>query len=344
MLLPSDRFVNHILEGDCTALLPTLPDGSVDTVITSPPYFHLRTYNNRSELGREDDLTGYVASLLTVFRECVRVIKPTGVIVFNLGDKYLNGSLQLLPYRFALDALAEPEVRLINTVAWTKPNPAPRKDPRKLMAGWEPFFLFAKSADHYFDKSAYRRDARPDGRRGKNLGQSYHKLIDESPHLTDAEKAAARKELLAAIQDVRDGTLKVFQLKLRGHHALTFGGQDGGWNRRIINDGFALIRFSGEPHKLDYIDCAVECLPGNSHPAMFPVALIEELIELTTPPDGIVLDPFHGSGTTSVAAITRGRQYVGIEIDPVYHQASLERVARCRDAKQTPQDDIIGWI
>lgn len=70
---------------------------------------------------------------------------------------------------------------------------------------------------------------------------------------------------------------------------------------------------------------------GNSsqiHPNEKPVALLEYLIEATTEPGAVILDPFAGSGSTLVAAAKTGRRYIGIEIDPGYSQIAADRVAK----------------
>jgi site-specific DNA-methyltransferase (adenine-specific) len=65
----------------------------------------------------------------------------------------------------------------------------------------------------------------------------------------------------------------------------------------------------------------------NHHPTVKPVALMRYLVRLVTPPDGVVLDPFTGSGTTGVAARCEGRQFVGIEQSPDYVRISNARIA-----------------
>ncbi|MEO1721006.1 MAG: site-specific DNA-methyltransferase [Pseudomonadota bacterium] len=67
---------------------------------------------------------------------------------------------------------------------------------------------------------------------------------------------------------------------------------------------------------------------GNNHPTVKPVALMAWLVRLVTPRDGVVLDPFMGSGTTALAAIQEGRPFVGIERDPDFFDLSVERVRR----------------
>src|SRR4249919_3622544 len=71
-----------------------LPDNSVDLVVTSPPYFALRSYQDGGEhyagqIGSEPTPAEFVAALLEVTAECVRVLKPSGSLWVNLGDKYV---------------------------------------------------------------------------------------------------------------------------------------------------------------------------------------------------------------------------------------------------------------
>lgn len=69
------------------------------------------------------------------------------------------------------------------------------------------------------------------------------------------------------------------------------------------------------------------CHSGVSgHPAEKPVPLLKELIELTSKPEGVVLDPFAGSGSTGVAALQTGRRFIGIEGDDKWHPKAVERV------------------
>ena len=122
---------NTIIIGDNVQILKQLEDECVDLVITSPPYYQQRNYEN-GQFGIGNELTekDYLKNLLKVFKECVRVTKKTGSIVFNLGDKYLNGGLALLPYKFAIEAKENNDVFLINQLTWAKLNPTPRQEKR----------------------------------------------------------------------------------------------------------------------------------------------------------------------------------------------------------------------
>lgn len=73
---------------DVRETLRTLPEASVHTVCTSPPYFGLRDYGHPGQIGLEPTPEGYVAELVGVFREVRRVLRPDGTLWVNLGDSY----------------------------------------------------------------------------------------------------------------------------------------------------------------------------------------------------------------------------------------------------------------
>ena len=144
---------NKIYNDDCLKVLKTIPDESIDLVITSPPYFQQRDYGNIG-IGNEDTVEEYIENLILIFKECVRVTKNTGSVVFNVGDKYKNGNLLLVPYRFAIQAQSIKNVKLINEITWAKLNPAPKQDPKNSQLQ-KNRFLFVKSNDYYFDKDSF---------------------------------------------------------------------------------------------------------------------------------------------------------------------------------------------
>ncbi len=320
------NMTNTLITGDNITVLRGIPAQSVDCVITSPPYYLQREYSSdaaEGSIGNETSEQDYLANVLNVFRECVRITKPTGAIVFNLGDKYLDGSLALLPYKFAIQALEVSNVKLINNITWTKLNPTPRQDKRKLVQSTEPFFLFVKDASrYYFDQDAFMEhlDLLKAGNRAKptnGLGKRYFDLIDESD-LAPEEKSNARRELTSVIEEVKTGAIEGFRMKIRGLHAQPFGGQEGGRKIHIDRDGFTVIRILGKTMKKDVIESPVEAIKGNLHPAVYPLYVVQQLIKLLCPEDGMVLDPFCGSGTTCLAAKMLGRNYIGIDISPEY--------------------------
>lgn len=318
--------LNNVLCGDCVKELRALPANSIDLAITSPPYFQQRDYAGKG-VGNEDKPDDYIESLLTAFAEVLRVVKPTGSIVYNLGDKYQKSSLLLMPYRFALAVSDHFPVLLINNITWVKRNPTPRQYKRRLVSATEPFFHFAKTSDYYYNRKEFH-----EGKKGQNyslvadtqprktstkMGESYRDLLASSS-LTPEQKKAGLEALDKTIEDVKRGRIHSFRMKIRGIHAPAFGGQEGGRKNQMENNGFTIIRIMGEPMKRDILDSAVESGNGSGHPAVFPTGIVRELVQMLSPPNGVVLDPYAGSGATLVAAKQEGRNFIGIDINAQY--------------------------
>ena len=318
--------LDQILCGDNLELIRELPDCSVQLVITSPPYFQQRDYG--AGMGNEERLEEYLENLLRLFRECVRVVRDDGSLVFNLGDKYENSSLLLVPYRFAIGATETGLVRLVNDVTWVKKNPTPRQFRRRLVSSTEPFFHFVKTEDYFYNPDAFMANEHVPQKsrtRGTNVGQKYFDLIDQSD-LSEDEKRNARLALEAAIQEVHRGEIAGLRMKIRGIHAEAFGGQDGGRKIQIEKNGFTIIRLRGNKLKRDVIETSVESIKGIKHPAIYPVKIVEEFLHLLTRPGDVVLDPFIGSGSTAVACRKLGRHFIGYDINPEYGEYARRRV------------------
>ena len=320
--------IDQILCGDNLELIQKLPDCSIQLIITSPPYFQQRDYGGG--MGNETEVSEYIDKLLCLFRECVRVVKDDGSIVFNVGDKYMDSNLLLVPYRFALAATETGLVKLVNEITWVKRNPTPRQFRRRLVSSTEPFFHFAKSNNYYYDLNAFlaqeRSPKQSTKRDSTKLGQRYFELIAES-ELSKTEKIAARKELTEVIQEVLQGQIHDFRMKIRGIHAEPFGGQIGGRTLQLKNKGFTIIRMHGNKLKRDVIETSVAAVKGNKHPAIYPVEVIEEFLHLLTPSGSLVLDPFMGSGSTAVACKKLDRHYIGYDINAEYCKDAQQRVS-----------------
>lgn len=84
----------QILVGDCRTTLASLPDESVDCVVTSPPYYEQRDYGHDDQIGLEKTPAEYVQEMVVVFREVRRALKDDGAVWLNLGDSYYSGNGQ----------------------------------------------------------------------------------------------------------------------------------------------------------------------------------------------------------------------------------------------------------
>ena len=94
-LLEDNKRYNFIL-GDCLSVLKNMDDESVNCIITSPPYWGMRAYDNeedKHEIGNEKKFDDYVSNLTAVFSEAKRVLKKDGSFWLNIGDRYVNKAL-----------------------------------------------------------------------------------------------------------------------------------------------------------------------------------------------------------------------------------------------------------
>ncbi len=328
------EYVNKVHCGDSLEVLKKLPDNCIDLVITSPPYFQQRDYGNIG-IGNEKSVEEYIFNLKQIFNECVRVTKNTGSIVFNIGDKYIDGNLLLVPYRFAIDVQNEKKVKLINEITWVKVNPSPKQDPKKLVSSKEPFFVFAKSNNYYFNKEDFLdyKDKFLNGngkKAGNDIGKKYFELIEKS-NLSKEEKEQARKELSEIIMEVKRGKIESFRMKIRDMHALPYGGQAGGRLTQIQKKGFTFIKIYGNSIRRDIIESTVETIKGTGHPAIYPEFVVQEIMRLLSKENDVILDPFLGSGTTALVAKRLKRNYIGIEIYDEYVKYAEDRLQKINE-------------
>jgi len=129
------------------------------------------------------------------------------------------------------------------------------------------------------------------------------------------------------IEEVRNGEIQGFRMKIRGIHSEPFGGQEGGRKIQLDKNGFTIIRIYGNPLKKDVIATPVESLKNCPHPAIYPVKIVDEFIKLLTQKGDIVLDPFVGSGSTAVAAFQNERAYIGFDISEEYCLYAQKRLS-----------------
>ena len=316
--------LGQLLCTDNLEAIKSLPNGSIHLVVTSPPYFQQRDYGydyGAAGIGSEPSLQEYLERLLCLFRECVRVTASDGSIVFNLGDKYQDGNLLLVPYRFAIAATETGLVKLVNAISWVKQNPTPRQFQRRLVSSVEPFFHFVKSEGYFYDINAFLSEPEVTPKKANAvtpaLGRKYFDLLAQSD-LTPQQKSLGQMALLKVIEEVKSGEIAGFRMKIRGIHAEAFGGQEGGRKIQMERQGFTVIRLMGNKMKRDVIETPVETIKGGKHPAIYPVRVVAELLRLLTRPGDVVLDPFMGSGSTAVACKMLGRHYIGYDINPLY--------------------------
>lgn len=280
-----ESFENKIICGDSREVLRTLPESSVDMIICSPPYFRQRDYGTNTQIGAEPKPDDYVTELLKVFELSYRVIKPTGTLWLNLGDKYLQGRLLGMPWRVALALQDKQGWILRSDIIWHKSNAMPSSVSTRPTTDHEYLFLFSKDSDYFYDADAIRE-----------------------PHVTFTENSK-----------MRGG---------RRHLGKRNGTPEQGKNQG--NSNLHTARWDQAFHPLGRNRRTVWTLPLSKFPeahfAVFPEKLVELCILAGCPANGIVLDPFIGSGTTAVVAKRLNRSYIGVDLSPEYCDMARSRV------------------
>ena len=314
---------SRVLIGDCREQLAELPEESVHTVVTSPPYWGLRDYGAEDQVGLEDTPEAFVEAMVEVFRAVRRVLRSDGTAWVNLGDTYCGGrsgasgssavvssrnhaaavaayeaaggkthraapglkpkDLIGIPWRVAF-ALQADGWWLRSEVIWHKPNPQPENVRDRPSRAHEHLFLLSKSRRYYYDADAIRTPLKP-------------KTLTAYGTRRRSKGTDGRSRVRAHV--ATDNPVRKPRLGEDGEPA--------GANKRTVWT-VAQTPYAG------------------AHFATFPAELVEPCILAGAPPDGVVLDPFAGTGTTLEVALRLGRRAVGIEVQPEYEPLIAERL------------------
>ena len=297
--------------------LKTLADNSVDTCVTSPPYYGLRDYGESGQIGMEKSPQEYIENLTAIFMEVRRVLKPTGTLWVNIGDSYAGsgkGPMSLavagngknstlyeknskvhevpktwdgikpkdmigIPWMLAFSLRANGWY-LRSDIIWHKTNCLPESVKDRPTKCYEHIFLFAKERKYYYDYEAIQEPLKQISKERYKRGRSDHSK---------------------------------------------YTGQELHQNINRQRDDFSLFNQEFK-RKRDVWEVSTNTFRMNEHFAMYPEKLIEPCILAGSAKGGIVLDPFFGSGTTGVVAKKHGREYIGIDINPKYCELAEKRI------------------
>lgn len=327
------------IEGDCLSVLKQIDSETINCVITSPPYWGMRIYDNDSnsnEIGNENQFEDYLKSLLSVFREVQRILTKDGSFWLNLGDRYVNKCLYGMPWRVAI-ALINDGWTLRNDVIWHQLKGTQScKD--RLRDSYEHIFHFVKSKKYFYDADEIRiKPSKLPSITGDTTvsstgvsGKKYRKLIRESTELSDVEKENAEKALDEVLAEVRIGLVNDFRMTIRGAQRAWHSDNEkiSGRAKELINRGYYIMKIHAKGHLPNDIWNIVteDTWRNDSHCAVYPEELVKIPILATCPKNGIVLDPFSGTGTTVSAAYKLGRRGIGIDLSPKYITISQNRL------------------
>ena len=127
-----------------------LKDECIQCVVTSPPYFNLRRYEGSDEnsFGQEKTKAEYVQHTIEVWREVRRVLRPDGVVFWNIGDSYFRKNLCLIPERIVIAAHDDGWI-VRDIPIWHKPNPVPESAPDRCTRSYELILMLTKSRKYF---------------------------------------------------------------------------------------------------------------------------------------------------------------------------------------------------
>ena len=297
----------QILQGDVREQLNNIEAKSIQTCVTSPPYWSLRDYGCDGQLGLEPTPEEYVANMVEVFRGIKRVLRDDGTVWLNLGDSYAGsgkgpeGNLSKgydhrhledvtkpykssnckpkdlvgIPWAVAF-ALRADGWYLRSDIIWHKPNPMPESVTDRPTKSHEYIFLLSKSQKYFYDAEAVKEPS------------------------IDPESFTGRRKRVMTDEYIKTT-----------HHA----------NTTAVPEG----KTYPNRNKRSVWTITTQPYPG-AHFATFPPKLIEPCILAGSKAGDKVLDPFAGSGTTLWVAEQNGRDSVGIELNAEYIELINKRM------------------
>lgn len=328
--------------GDVLAVLKTLPDNSIDCVVTSPPYWGLRDYGVDGQIGLEPTLAEHLAVMVGVFDEVHRILKPEGTLWLNYGDCYastpngksaadtkasgkdnrtfrdkpfstVQGTLKpkdlcMVPNRLAI-ALQDAGWWVRSEIIWAKPNPMPESVRDRPAGSHEKIFLLTKSEKYFYDADAVRQRAVKTGTPGHLAsGKNSREKIRRTPGASKVPQGWANGPGAHNTQTHNQGG--------RGASEAS---------EKQQKPGRSLRNWEPVPAEPEVWTIATSPYP-EAHFATFPMALAERCIKAGCPRGGLVLDPFGGAGTTALAAVVHGRLASLIELNPDYAALAQKRL------------------
>lgn len=300
-----------IIQGDALTTLKELDDESIDCVVTSPPYWGLRDYGHEGQLGLEPRFQDYIENLCLIFDEVKRLLKPTGSCFVNLGDTYggSNGA-SFAPTKWK--KLYENGEPLRDKLRQRK-----QVQPKSLLQIPARFAIAMTDCGWILRNEIiwHKPNAMP-----QSIKDRFSVDFEKVFFFTKSKQYYFEQQFeplaLSTAQDPRtirgDFTLKRPDRNFTGYASRGSGmlrPNDAGRNKRTVWS----VNTKG------YSD---------AHFAVYPQALIRPMIAAGCPEDGVVLDPFLGSGTTALVARKMGRRYIGIELNAEYIKIAEKRLAQ----------------
>lgn len=339
-----------------------LKDDSVDLIITSPPYFALRSYTDGGEhyhgqIGSEPTPQDFLEALWAVTAECKRVLKPSGSMWVNLGDKMNEKCLMGLPWRYAIGCIDELDLILRAEVIWSKPNGLPESVTDRVRRSHEQWFHFTKEPRYFaaVDEVREAHAAKTLTHRGGGQAHGNHRNPDNNFGSDKPRTIDPLGKLPGSVWTIPSEPLKVPE-HIGVDHFAAFPQE---WPRRIIlgwsPSGVCTVCGEGRrpvvdlSYTKDSRDAVNDDLQWRVHPATrhtqpswggHSVATITGYAcacpDTTAPTKpAVILDPFAGTGTVPMVARALGRFGIGIDLSNDYLRLAKWRVFQSGHAAKT---------
>lgn len=315
---------NTIYKGNCLDVLKTFPDGVIDCIITSPPYYQLRYYEGipdydwgdwSGQLGNEPTYQMYLEHLIMIMQECKRVLKDTGTMFINLGDSYAgsgNGSWNTKPEQLGKQKRGNYNAKYLGQGTGKSNSNIPSKS---LMLIPHRFAL--RCIDEL--GLILRNDiiwAKPNGM-PESVTDRFTKKHEFIFFFTKQQK------YYFDLDRVRDKPVTGYNIinKTTENSAK----YKGGYKRDLVDmKNNPLGKNPGDVS--DFWDIPTKASNNNNHFAAYNSQLIDKPIKAGCKEGGIVLDIFAGTGTTLKRAYQLNRQFIGIEGSELYFNQTEKEI------------------
>jgi DNA modification methylase len=312
----------QIIHGDCREKLLELPDASVQSCVTSPPYWGLRDYGCAGQIGLEQSPQEYVGQMVNVFQEVKRVLQDDGTLWLNLGDSYIGSGKGCNPddspsQKQATNRGSEQFVKSKRDCARFGGGNLPQGNGLKPkdLAGIPWRVAFALQAHGWYLRSDIiwaKKNCMPESVTDRpTRGHEFIFLLSKNErYFYDAE--AIKEPCSYGVNGDGTAARKARASEKQRGHSRRHAGFNDRWDKMRHEE-----QCTGMRNKRDVWTVATAQY-RDAHFATFPPDLIKPCILAGSRAGGIILDPFGGSGTTGQVALELGRSAILIELNEKY--------------------------
>lgn len=332
MVYPDD-FIDQTICGSNIDILKTLPDESINCCITSPPYWALRDYGVGGQLGLEPTFQEYLDKLIAIFDEVKRVLRKDGTCWVVLGDTYSGSGCGTNDYRTEKSKSIQGKGKNRNLyktggIAQKITNVVQAKSLLQI-----PSRFAIMMTDHGWilrnEIIWYKPNAMPSSVKDRftvDFEKVFFFVKNKKYWFEQQLEPLTYPDFLKRTATNKQGNGQLAK-------SVRFGSKEIGRNKRCV------WKIPTKPFK-------------EAHFAVFPTTLVEPMIQAGCPENGIVLDPFMGSGTVAEVALKLNRRFVGIELNPEYIKIAKKRIKEIQSQLVFPrvneiqkiQDQIKGYF